>query len=53
MNKKLYNMVVFKNVLFVMLITIITALLIFIWPHDFSDFDALNRNLDGSVRQVF
>lgn len=45
-------MVVFKNVLFVILITIITVLLIFLMPHDLSDFDALNRNLDGTVRHI-
>jgi uncharacterized membrane protein (DUF373 family) len=28
------------------------ALLILLWPHDINDFDALNRNLDGKIRQV-
>lgn len=46
-----YN-TVFKNVLFVILITISVALLILLLPHDINDFDALNRNLDGKIRQV-
>jgi hypothetical protein len=46
-----YNMVL-KNVMCVIFITITVALLIILWPHDFNDFDALNRNLDGKVRHI-
>ncbi len=45
------NMVL-KNVMLVVVITITVGLLIFLWPHDFNDFDALNRNLDGKVRYI-
>jgi hypothetical protein len=41
-----------KNVMSVVLITIAVALLIFLSPHDFDDFDAFNRNLDGKVRHI-
>lgn len=43
---------VFKNVMFVVFVTVTVALLILLWPHDFNDFDALNRNLDGKARYI-
>jgi len=46
------NNLLLKNVLLVIIITLTVALLILLWPHDFNDFDALNRNLDGKIREV-
>lgn len=43
---------VLKNVLFLLIITITVALLIFLSPHDLNDFDAINRNLDGQIRHI-
>jgi hypothetical protein len=40
-----------KNILFIVIITLTIALLNAFWPHDFNDFDAFNRNLDGKLRQ--
>lgn len=48
--EKISKALLVKNITVVFITTMIIALLIWFSPHDYSDYDALNRNLDGTIR---